>query len=701
MHRLLIVSGSGLALSGLLMLYNVVYAEVERNRAEANERLSIQTELLVTAITEPVVIGDYALVEDMLKRRVRRSNMVRISWIDNRQIPVTVEGSVAPLAAPEWFQAWAGLSQLVQSETIVVGGREYGTVSVQMSPAIMVNKLWTGLGEKFEMVLLCVGAFLGLSLAIVANGLRPLHKLANAARHFGKGDLSIRIKPSGPPEMQQTIEAFNMMADGIIERIAKQKESEEALLVEKEHASWQARQDVLTGLANRREFEHQLDELVRNAASNGIEHALLYIDLDQFKLVNDTCGHFAGDELLRQVTTLLQRIVRGGDILARLGGDEFGVLLHGCDLGQAIVIAEKMRHAVINYRFIWEKRVFAVGLSIGVAEINGTGETSSTVLAAADAACYVAKDKGRNRVQAYRVGDGELVLRRGQMEWVSRITEALEKNSFQLHYQRILPLGKSARHAPHYEVLIRMLDDNGQLVPPMAFLPAAERYNLMQGIDRKIVSMAFEAHGNRYRHAPIDITPSLSINLSGSTMGDETFAEFVREQFSRHQISPQIICFEVTETAAIANLSRAAMLIRELREIGCRFSLDDFGSGLSSFAYLKSLPVDYLKIDGGFVKNMASDSIDCAMVQAINDIGHVMGIETVAECVENEFTLDMLKRMGVDHAQGFGIERPRLFEVFESGKDWSLVTEPEAIATAAARQSVTAFFAPKRVASQA
>ncbi|MBC7945977.1 MAG: EAL domain-containing protein, partial [Burkholderiales bacterium] len=236
--------------------------------------------------------------------------------------------------------------------------------------------------------------------------------------------------------------------------------------------------------------------------------------------------------------------------------------------------------------------------------------------------------------------------------------------------------------------------DNGQLVLPMAFVPAAERYNLMQGIDRKIVSMAFEAHGNRYRYVDIDLTPSLSLNLSGATMGDETFAQFVREQFSRHQIPPQIICFEVTETAAIANLSGAAMLIKELREIGCRFSLDDFGSGLSSFAYLKGLPVDYLKIDGAFVKNMASDPIDCAMVQAINDIGHVMGIETIAECVENQFTLDMLKRMGIDHAQGFGVERPRLFEVFESDiKDWSQASEPDAISAARPRESI-AFFAP-------
>jgi EAL domain-containing protein (putative c-di-GMP-specific phosphodiesterase class I) len=301
-----------------------------------------------------------------------------------------------------------------------------------------------------------------------------------------------------------------------------------------------------------------------------------------------------------------------------------------------------------------------IGISIGVVAITGDGQAASGVLAAADAACYSAKDKGRNRIQPYYPGDAELLQRHGEMQWVSRLTSAFEEDRLTLHCQRILGIQPDIRGEPHYEVLLRMLDETGELTPPMAFIPAAERYNLMPVIDRKVITMAFTAC-----RTLIDAggaMPLLCLNISGASLNDESFLEFVHEQFKRYAVPPHMICFEITETVAIANLTRATRLIRDMRQLGSKFSLDDFGSGLSSFAYLKALPVDFLKIDGGFIKDMTTDPIDRAMVKAIIEIGHVMGIKTIGEWVENDSTLAMLRDMGVDYAQGFVIDVPHPLE---------------------------------------
>lgn len=418
--------------------------------------------------------------------------------------------------------------------------------------------------------------------------------------------------------------------------------------------TWQASHDALTGLANRREFERRLTAALDNARTQDKQHVLLYLDLDQFKVVNDTCGHIAGDEMLRQLTALLANLVRDSDTLARLGGDEFGVLLGGCPVDQGIRIAEAMRQTIAGFKFAWEDKLFEVGASIGLVPINRLSDSMAVVLSEADAACYAAKEDGRNRVRVSH-GDADSIRRHSEMQWVSRISKALEENRLVLFAQDIRPLAAMDRRR-HCEILVRMRDENGLLVPPTAFIPAAERYNLMSSIDRWVVRHTFDwlaARGWREQDAVL-----CSINLSGQSLCDGSFLDFVVERFDACGIPPGRICFEVTETAAIANLKRARFFIARLRDKGCLFALDDFGSGMSSYGYLKNLAVDFLKIDGVFVKDMVDDPVDFAMVESINRIGHVIGIKTIAEFVENESILDKLRELGVDYAQGYGLHQP-------------------------------------------
>ena len=424
--------------------------------------------------------------------------------------------------------------------------------------------------------------------------------------------------------------------------------------------SYQASHDSLTGLINRGEFERRLSLALKSAAQIGRHHAVMYLDLDQFKVVNDTCGHAAGDQLMRQVTAVLQRRLREGDTLARLGGDEFGVLLENCAPDNALRIADGLRQTVMDCHFAWEARSFNIGVSIGLVNVADGMFTLTDVLSAADSACYMAKEKGRNRVQVYHAGDTELSMRQGEMEWIGRLQKALEEDRFVLYSQDIAVLDPARKIEDHCEILIRMLDEKGELVPPMAFIPAAERYNLMPSIDRWVIRNAFAIIARQ--RAEKEGAPGIfAINLSGASIGDERFLDYVREQFTHFAVPPQSICFEITETAAIARLDKATDFINQLKSLGCLFSLDDFGAGMSSFAYLKHLPVDFLKIDGGFVKDMADDPIDRAMVEAINSVGHVMGKKTIAEFVDGERVIRLLREMGVDYAQGYGVAKPRPF----------------------------------------
>ena len=431
----------------------------------------------------------------------------------------------------------------------------------------------------------------------------------------------------------------------------------EAIKRYQEDLSFQATHDPVTGLVNRREFERRLHAVVNATKHERSVHALIYMDLDQFKVINDTCGHTAGDEYLRQVGGLLHEKLRKHDTLGRLGGDEFGVLLEHCPEEHAIRIANELFATIQGFRFVWEGRSFTLGVSIGVVFLDEYSESLSRALSVVDAACFAAKDGGRNRIHVYRDDDSTLVKRHGEMQWVSRITDAVEQGRFHLYYQLIVPVGPPANEGIHFEFLLRMQERNGKIIPPGSFLPAAERYNLMLGLDRWVTETAFEWLAEHPKH--LEQLGLCTINLSGHSVGDADFMHFMIEKFNEGRVPPEKICFEITETAAIGNLMKATRFMSVLKGRGCRFSLDDFGSGLSSFAYLKNLPVDYIKIDGIFVKDIVDDPIDYAMVNAINEMGHVMGKRTVAEFVEKQAILLKLREIGVDYAQGYGIAKPQ------------------------------------------
>lgn len=430
-----------------------------------------------------------------------------------------------------------------------------------------------------------------------------------------------------------------------------------------EQLSYQASHDSLTKLINRKEFNHRLQIAIETARSDKTSHALCYLDLDQFKVINDTCGHVAGDNLLQQLSLVMQKHVSKRDILARLGGDEFGLLLMYCESEWALGVINKLHAAIEEFIFQWEDKSFRVGSSIGIAFIDESTEDIEEILKKADAACFAAKDSGRNRIHVYEDNDIIMARRRGEIQWISKIHTAFEKNLFSLNVQEITPICVRD-DGDHYEVLIRMIGENGEIIPPGAFLPAAERYNLASKIDRWVIESTFQwllDHPDR-----LDNLALCSINLSGNSLCDKEFLEFVIHIFNATEIPAHKICFEITETAAIANLSRATEFITKIKEFGCLFALDDFGSGLSSFAYLKNLPVDILKIDGLFVKDIANDSVDYAMVKSINEIGHVMGKLTVAEFVEDKAICNKLKEIGVDYAQGYYFSKPHPIDDLET-----------------------------------
>ncbi|MEO9586114.1 MULTISPECIES: EAL domain-containing protein [Marinobacter] len=417
--------------------------------------------------------------------------------------------------------------------------------------------------------------------------------------------------------------------------------------------------DSLTDLVNRREFERRLVQALEDTHKTGSQHVLLYLDLDQFKIINDTCGHVAGDHLLKQVAGLLSHQVRTDDTLARLGGDEFGVLLRGCDAVHAQKVAEKLCEEVHEFRFVWQNKPFSVSLSIGMVVINEHYNSAGELLSHADLACYAAKDRGRNNVQLYETNDIEMQQRERDMNWTSRIQQALQNNSFCLWHQEMVALQPDASDGFRTEFLVR-LKEGDDIVLPGAFIPAAERFNLMTRIDRKVIELAFE-YLNRTGLGH-ESTGTFFINLSGSSFNEPELFLYISQLAERYKLIPERICFEITETSAIANLNATQSFINSAKSRGFKFALDDFGAGMSSFSYLKALPVDYLKIDGGFVRNLLDDPIDLSIVDACNRIGHSAGLKTVAEFVENDEVKARLIELGLDYAQGYGIAKPRPLE---------------------------------------
>jgi len=511
-------------------------------------------------------------------------------------------------------------------------------------------------------LLVLIGAAL---LAIRAGKLitRAIDRLLGVVREIEHGNLDVQTDTHAGGEIGVLATKIGGMAAALKSAQETMREKVDAAT---KQLSYQASHDMLTGLINRHEFEIRLEHAVSSAQEHGATHALCFLDLDQFKTVNDSCGHEAGDQLLRQLGHHLKNKIRDRDTLARLGGDEFAFLLSNCCVENAIEVARELLASIQGFRFSWQGKSFVVGCSIGLVPINRRSENVATVLSNADAACYAAKDLGGNRIYVFQVPEDGIGVRPAGTSWVTRINQALENNRFRLVYQPIVPLGNN--QSRYYEALLRMVQDNGDEVLPLAFIPAAERYNLMPAIDRWVIERAF-ADYRRLMDAGLTRGDCMfSINLSGASICDEKLPKFLEYQFSTYQVPPQRICFEITETAAVTNLTQALSVLQQQKRIGCRFMLDDFGSGLSSFTYLKNLPVDGIKIDGAFVKDMVNNGMDAAMVEAINNIGHVMGLSTVAEYVEDQAIMQKLGELKVDYAQGHWVRAPApLEECFNLG----------------------------------
>jgi len=438
----------------------------------------------------------------------------------------------------------------------------------------------------------------------------------------------------------------------IILDITARKQDEETI-------RFMAHHDPLTGLTNRYEFEHRAEQLLEHTKNSDTTHALLYIDLDQFKIINDTCGHMAGDAMLKKIAAVLSENTDKNDIFARLGGDEFGVLIEHTNLAEANVIAEEFLDVIKSFRFVWDDKIFSVGASIGMVLISASSASVSELLSAADVACYAAKDMGRNRIHIYSEEDAELVKRHGQMQWVSRITGALEEDRFTMYAQCIVPANGTGSTHKSYELLVRMVDENDQLVQPGAFLPAAERFDLMPALDRWVVGRAFEyLRGLSEKHTD-GAASTLFVNLSGVTLGDREFVDYVLDFLKSTDSSRSRICFEITETAAITNLNQAIAFINAVKQEGCQIALDDFGSGMSSFSYLRTLPIDYVKFDGSIIRGILDDPMNAAIVASVNQIAHSAGLQTIAEWVETAAIQGKLLEMGIDYVQGYAIQGPR------------------------------------------
>ncbi len=550
---------------------------------------------------------------------------------------------------------FGGASEIVGSENKIMAQQEIGRVYVELSKQTL-KSLKLDLISKIFLIGL-FGLLLSTLIAwqIGRNITKPIQEIAHAVNKLGEGVFAQTIIENSSGELKTLQKGFNTMSSSLKQAYdSMQDKINDATIM----LRYQAQHDDLTGLINRREFEVRLDRSLKSVHENGAQHVFCYLDLDQFKLVNDTCGHAAGDELLRQISVLLANRMRDRDTLARLGGDEFGLLLENCSLVDANQITNALLKLVRDYRFIFEDKIFNVGVSIGIVVINANFENVSEIIHAADSACYSAKEAGRNQSFLFSAGDIEVAQRRSAVEAVSDITDEIDDEQFMLYCQPIVALSSRVSQQHHYEVLIRKINFDGKIMLPTTFIPSAERYHLMPNIDRWVIKNTFSAYRQLLNSSAEKCDYIFSINLSGTSLSDKSLLGYIREQFVMYSIPPQSICFEITETAAIVNLKNTIQLFTSLRKLGCSFALDDFGSGMSSFMYLKNFEVDYLKIDGSFVKDMHINKIDHAMVRSIHSVAEAMNIQTVAEFVENEAILKELKSIGVHFGQGLHLGHP-------------------------------------------
>ena len=536
--------------------------------------------------------------------------------------------------------------------------RLLGWVGLDVSRSATFKSQREAILRSLAVLLAGLGVSLYLAWRIGRQITRPILALTHTVSRIGEGHLDERVEQTGRAELGSLQRGINHMAAHLQ---AMQDEMQEKIDQATARLVYQASHDALTGLINRREFEQRLERTLLSALQQNREHALCYMDLDQFKVINDSCGHAAGDELLRQLALLLKGNLRERDTLARLGGDEFALLLENCSIPDALEVADTFRAEVQRFRFKWGDRIFDVGMSAGMVAINRDSDTAASLLSAADAACYVAKDRGRNQIHVYESSGHDLVRHRGEMRWVTRIQGALEEDRLRLSWQEIRHTDSVGEPPCHVELLLRMVDDDGSEILPMAFIPAAERYSIMPSIDSWVIEETLRVC-QRYLAAKREQHCLFAINLSGASLKDPEFRRMLLKCLQENPALGPHLCFEITETAAIGNLAVVNEFIDAMREFGCSFALDDFGSGLSSFTYLKNLKVDFLKIDGAFVRDITTNPIDRSMVEAVHRIGHQMGLKTVAEYVESEQTLAVLREIGVDYVQGNWVHCPEPLE---------------------------------------
>jgi diguanylate cyclase (GGDEF)-like protein len=657
---LLLVIGPVFALSCILLLFDFK-EQLQREEDKLSQHALTTAKFLSAVIHNQTELQGPKYIERLLKAsQLNREPYLSLMIADANNRPIANLGSSFSMQEALPQQDTVVMQQSTHDITMVKvlstepAHKLLGYVFVAIDKAALIEDHREAFIKNVGYITLAL-MLCSILVSWVSRSIsQPIRDMTAALKRFMIGSQQVSHGKNTLPEIKSLQSTINQ-----ISREMQHVEADMRHRIQDAQAQlrYQARHDALTGLVNRQELERRLQQALQDVKLHRANHVFCYMDLDQFRVINDTCGHLAGDEMLRQISMILSQRIRAEDTFARLGGDEFGLLLSYCQVEKAIEIAAQLRQMVETFRFMHEGRLFQTGISIGIVEITADLKDVGQITRHADAACYVAKDNGRNQIHLFHPEDDVLLKRHVEMEWVVRINEAIEHNDFVLYCQGIFPL-QNKELPPFYEILIRKRDEHGGIIPPAEFLPSAERYHLMTKIDRWVIQHAFMALQPLFK-TQSGLKPFIvSINLSGMSLGDAQLLPYIQNCFETYDIPPTHVCFEVTETSAIINIDNTIKLILELQKLGTRFMLDDFGSGMSSFSYLKHLPVNFLKMDGAYVKDITSSKVDLAMAKAIQSVAQSMGIQTIAEYVEDEATLDCLKEMGVAYAQGFYLNRP-------------------------------------------